>query len=225
MQELERLKSDLTLSEAPPADGLPPVPITSRPGGPPSQAGKKARVLYEYEAAEDNEIALQEGETITQIEELDEGWWSGTNSLGQSGLFPANYCEMIEEDNITTEPEPVAAVPLAPPAPPIAPGASTANRETEEEEEGETQMALFECVGLQRVVDWTDPGLAMTRRKITRSPLKRAIRSRISERSTRTGGRGKRTESKDYSLVREYPINKFYGKLIFWKAAYVGEVE
>nr|ODN85949.1 hypothetical protein L203_04448 [Cryptococcus depauperatus CBS 7841] len=130
--ELERLKQDLTLSEAPPA-GPPPIPEDSRPrAGPPAPvfestpapmavpqpmlevAGKKAKVLFEYEAAEDNEISLKEDEVITQIEELDEGWWSGVNSIGQSGLFPANYVEVISDGGEM----PLVPAPVPPPTPP-----------------------------------------------------------------------------------------------------------
>lgn len=41
-----------------------------------------------YKAAEDNEIDLTEGEMVQNIEMIDESWWSGTNSHGQTGYFP-----------------------------------------------------------------------------------------------------------------------------------------
>jgi len=31
---------------------------------------------------------LVEGEFITDIEEVDEGWWTGVGSGGKTGLFP-----------------------------------------------------------------------------------------------------------------------------------------
>ena len=41
------------------------------------------------QAQEDNEMSLVEGEVIEQIEQLDEGWWSGVGANGtKSGLFP-----------------------------------------------------------------------------------------------------------------------------------------
>jgi len=40
------------------------------------------------QATEDNEINLVEGEYIEQIEEVDEGWWTGIGPGGKSGLFP-----------------------------------------------------------------------------------------------------------------------------------------
>ena len=39
---------------------------------------------------------LVEGELIEQIEQLDEGWWSGVGANGtKQGLFPATYVEKI----------------------------------------------------------------------------------------------------------------------------------
>ena len=42
------------------------------------------------QATEDNEMTLIEGEQITQIDEIDDGWWSGVGPGGKSGLFPCN---------------------------------------------------------------------------------------------------------------------------------------
>lgn len=54
-----------------------------------------AIATYEYEAAEEGEIGFTEGETIEAIDQIDEGWWSGTNSKGETGLFPSNYVELV----------------------------------------------------------------------------------------------------------------------------------
>lgn len=61
-------------------------------------AGKRALVQYDYEKAEDNEIELREGEYVVNIEMVDEDWWMGQNSQGESGLFPSNYVELVEDD-------------------------------------------------------------------------------------------------------------------------------
>ncbi|KAK1477473.1 SH3 domain-containing protein [Colletotrichum abscissum] len=75
--------------------------------------GKRAVIQYDYEKAEDNELELREGEYVTNIEMVDEDWWMGTNSRGESGLFPSNYVELVED-----EPEPAAAARSAPPPAP-----------------------------------------------------------------------------------------------------------
>jgi hypothetical protein len=83
----------------------PPAPAAAAATG----QGLCAVVLYDYEvrfvsrfirtsshlsllqAAEDNEMNLAEGELIEQVEEIDEGWWSGIGPGGKSGLFPGMY--------------------------------------------------------------------------------------------------------------------------------------
>lgn len=87
-------------------------------------SGRRAVVQYDYEKAEDNEVELHEGEHVTDIDMVDEDWWMGTNPQGERGLFPANYVEMVEDDEptggasapplpthptATHEPEPAAA--------------------------------------------------------------------------------------------------------------------
>ncbi|KAK9236262.1 hypothetical protein V1525DRAFT_407510 [Lipomyces kononenkoae] len=59
-------------------------------------SGKRAIVTYEYQKDEENEINLIEGETIYDIEMIDDGWWAGTNGAGEHGLFPSNYVEILE---------------------------------------------------------------------------------------------------------------------------------
>lgn len=48
-----------------------------------------------YDAAEDNEISMREGEQIIEIEETDEAWWTGTTANGQRGLFPCTSVRFI----------------------------------------------------------------------------------------------------------------------------------
>ena len=50
----------------------PPPPLPPAPAGVPGE-GVCAVVLYDYEAEEENEMSLTEGETIEQIEQIDEG--------------------------------------------------------------------------------------------------------------------------------------------------------
>ena len=45
--------------------------------------------------ADDTEINLNVDTIITNIEQIDEGWWRGVAPDGSYGLFPANYVELI----------------------------------------------------------------------------------------------------------------------------------
>jgi len=60
--------------------------------------GVCAIVVNEYEALEENEIHLVEGELIEEIEKVDENWWSGVGDNGaKRGLFPSNSVEETSE--------------------------------------------------------------------------------------------------------------------------------
>ncbi|CZR53783.1 related to ABP1-actin-binding protein [Phialocephala subalpina] len=99
-------------------------------------SGKRALIQYDYEKAEDNELELTEGEYVTNIEMVDDDWWMGTNSKGESGLFPSNYVELVEGDEggaAEPEPEPTPA-PAQAPRPAAAPAPS----------KGPTATALYD---------------------------------------------------------------------------------
>ena len=100
-----------------------------------SAGGKRAIAQYDYEKAEDNEVELVEGQYVTNIEMVDEDWWMGTNEKGESGLFPSNYVELVDDGDTTApaahepEPEPAPApapAPAARPAAAVAPAGPTA---------------------------------------------------------------------------------------------------
>lgn len=82
-EQAERLdKLKLAEEEAHEAAAIP------RPRGESAASStKKAKVLYDYQAEEGNELDLAEGEIVTDIEQIDDGWWSGTVD-GRTGLFP-----------------------------------------------------------------------------------------------------------------------------------------
>lgn len=81
------------------APAAPPVPPPAAPLMIPTS--NKFKVLYDYEAGGDDEINLVEGELsiyiliiIVTVSNQDEsGWWEGTNSKGETGLFPGNYVQ------------------------------------------------------------------------------------------------------------------------------------
>lgn len=119
------------------------------------EGGPRALIQYDYEKAEDNEIELREGEYVTDIEMVDQDWWVGVNAQGERGLFPANYVEIVEDNepashatagshHYEAEPEPepepaTASVPAAPtPAAAAAPSAATPSSK------GVTATALYD---------------------------------------------------------------------------------
>lgn len=53
--------------------------------------GEVVTAAWDYAAKEANELSFKANESITIISKDDEGWWTGTNEAGESGLFPSNY--------------------------------------------------------------------------------------------------------------------------------------
>ncbi|KAJ5691634.1 hypothetical protein N7488_012369 [Penicillium malachiteum] len=77
-----------------------PEPVTAPvPAAPEHHAaeshGPTALAIYDYEAAEDNELSFPEGATIVNVEFPDDDWWLGEYH-GARGLFPANYVQLNE---------------------------------------------------------------------------------------------------------------------------------
>eukprot|EP01135_Chromosphaera_perkinsii_P006897 Nk52_evm52s621 gene=Nk52_evmTU52s621 len=58
--------------------------------------GMRVRALYDYAATNEDEITLNEGDVLTVLDRNEEGWWEGSID-NRTGWFPANYVEVIDE--------------------------------------------------------------------------------------------------------------------------------
>ncbi|XP_048834955.1 nebulin isoform X41 [Brienomyrus brachyistius] len=62
----------------------------------PSTTGKTVRAMYDYAAADDDEVSFKDGDVIMNVQSIDEGWMYGTvQRTGKTGMLPANYVEAI----------------------------------------------------------------------------------------------------------------------------------
>ncbi|KAK7477493.1 hypothetical protein BaRGS_00031257 [Batillaria attramentaria] len=68
-------------------------PVNGDAGG--GDHGQCARALYDYQASDDTEISFDPDDIITNIDQIDSGWWQGFAPDGSYGMFPANYVELI----------------------------------------------------------------------------------------------------------------------------------
>uniref|UniRef100_A0A672TAU1 Nebulin n=1 Tax=Sinocyclocheilus grahami TaxID=75366 RepID=A0A672TAU1_SINGR len=62
----------------------------------PSTTGKTVRAMYDYAAADNDEVSFKDGDVIVSVQSIDEGWMYGTvQRTGKTGMLPANYVEAI----------------------------------------------------------------------------------------------------------------------------------
>ncbi|XP_048454774.1 nebulin [Rhincodon typus] len=62
----------------------------------PSTTGKTYRAIYDYSAADADEVSFKDGDVLTNVQSIDEGWMYGTvQRTGMTGMLPANYVDAI----------------------------------------------------------------------------------------------------------------------------------
>ena len=72
----------------------------------PTKVIKTVTCIYGYDAADEGELSIKEGDYINVLAMNDDGWWLGINNSGMTGLFPSNFVEetqgsVIPEDLLT----------------------------------------------------------------------------------------------------------------------------
>ncbi|KAM9843679.1 LIM and SH3 domain protein 1 [Aulostomus maculatus] len=74
----------------------PAEPVRQAAAAPPASAGKRYRAVYDYSAADEDEVSFVDGDVIVDVQQIDEGWMYGrVERTGDKGMLPANYVEAI----------------------------------------------------------------------------------------------------------------------------------
>lgn len=126
-----------------------------------SSGGHEAIAQYDYEKDEDNELTLEEGERITNIEMVDDDWWMGENSKGERGLFPSNYVELVEGGGAAAPAAVAAREEVS--APPPAASLPTATAEYDYEAAEENELSFPDGATIHNIVS-TVTSLHLNRR-------------------------------------------------------------
>ncbi|XP_051958349.1 LIM and SH3 domain protein 1-like [Xyrauchen texanus] len=74
-----------------------PQPVRSAAAPPPpSSGGKCFRAVYDYAAADEDEVSFADGDLIVDVQQIDEGWMFGrVERTGMQGMLPSNYVQPI----------------------------------------------------------------------------------------------------------------------------------
>eukprot|EP00941_MAST-03F_sp_MAST-3F-sp1_P001713 g1713.t1 len=75
---------------------LPALPLPSKIVNDTSGGTITVRALYDFDATDEEEMTIREGDLITLIDQDDDDWWTGTCS-GKTGCFPRTYVEIVDE--------------------------------------------------------------------------------------------------------------------------------
>lgn len=80
----------------PPPQAYMPEPSPPPPNPAPVSSGTKYEAMYDYTAADDDEVSFLEGDLISEVTVIDEGWMEGrVERTGQYGMLPSNYVELV----------------------------------------------------------------------------------------------------------------------------------
>ncbi|NXI36388.1 SH3K1 protein, partial [Galbula dea] len=114
---------------------LPPATATQEPTKIEVDSRTKTKeyckVIFPYEAQNDDELTIREGDVVTLISKdcIDVGWWEGELN-GRRGVFPDNFVKLLPSD-FEKEVRNVPKKPPPPSAPVIKQGSGTTDRKHE----------------------------------------------------------------------------------------------
>jgi SH3 domain-containing kinase-binding protein 1 len=73
----------------------PSVASSSSPPKPPGEPLVRVRATFSFSKRKEGELSFGKGDVIVVLKQHKSGWWKGEFN-GQVGLFPSNYCTIIQ---------------------------------------------------------------------------------------------------------------------------------
>ncbi|KAF1435386.1 SH3 domain-containing protein 19, partial [Spheniscus demersus] len=99
IQILEQVDSEWYRGRLNEKEGIFPAVFVRTRSGTLSQSlgGKKgkAKALYDFHGENEDELSFKAGDTVTELESVDEDWMSG-EIQGKSGIFPKNFVQILK---------------------------------------------------------------------------------------------------------------------------------
>ncbi|GAA5937888.1 SH3 domain-containing protein [Sporobolomyces koalae] len=80
-------------------------PQSHNANGVPNSSGGQCKAIWAYQKSQPDDLSFQPGDIIEIVEEVNADWWKGSLN-GQTGLFPANHVERIQEGHAARAPPP-----------------------------------------------------------------------------------------------------------------------
>ncbi|KAL4229593.1 LIM and SH3 domain protein 1 [Mactra antiquata] len=78
----------------PPPPSQPQQPMVDKLSG----KGMVCKAMYDYDAADNDEVSFRDGDLVIFCQPIDDGWMEGTvEKTGQRGMLPSNYVEVVKK--------------------------------------------------------------------------------------------------------------------------------
>ncbi|CAJ0961086.1 unnamed protein product, partial [Mesorhabditis belari] len=111
-QLMEAIQQSLKVSSTSAATTKRSTASTPAPAAPQTaKLEKQVRAVYDFPAAEDNEMSFNTGDVITVLDDSNPHWWKARLN-GREGLIPAQFVEDITAATVKKENNPVAVEPV-----------------------------------------------------------------------------------------------------------------
>lgn len=70
-----------------------------------SESVKKVRAIFPFHAEQEDELSIEQGDSLEILNEDDDGWWIARNSKGTIGMIPSNYVELLSTQGDNSQPQ------------------------------------------------------------------------------------------------------------------------